>query len=378
MTKTADQVIATPPDAYRSTPAKSNEELQVDRTGGKYGAGLIRRASLITRGEALGHREWIDETFLDQVAAAKPSNDVFGFKVRFTHPGLSADGLGRAMGRATNLRRDGNQVFGDIHLMKSASNTPDGNLSEYILDLAEEDPQAFAMSIVFRADRDAADAFHKENLGQDGRFKSPDADNEKNLEHVRLSEFLGADFVDSPAANPGGLFHRGHDIAEEADKLFEYAFGLTDEKPELVQLSADVDRVAAYATKFLESHQLELVHHRERTAPVPAQPGLSAEQIQLLERERVLALVALAESSGLPNPHQVATTWARTGLEVASAKQALTAAMLATNTLTKDVGEAPSDPDAKFRAEYRAQKSSFESMGLTEEEYIASRKMDPA
>src|SRR5437879_884872 len=42
----------------------------VDRTGGDNGAGCIYGLSVIMAGEALGHDQWIDATFLQQVADA--------------------------------------------------------------------------------------------------------------------------------------------------------------------------------------------------------------------------------------------------------------------------------------------------------------------
>lgn len=423
MTKTAEQIIATPVEAYRSTPTTS-DRMRIDRRGGKFGAGLIRRASLITRGEALGHGAWIDATFLDQVAAAKRTDGTFGYKVRFTHPSLSSDGLGRAMGRVTNLRREGDQVYGDVHFTKASHKTPDGDLSGYVMDLAEEDPQAFAMSIVFYADQGAMQRHQGEHGDADGRFVSPDADNAGNLPHVRLDEFKGADFVDTPAANPGGLFHRGHEIPEEADRLFEYAFGLTDEKPELVQLSADVDRVTAYANRFLESHQLAIVRKDETEmskdnqkpdgdqapkfatveqfesldskldklaesvtalAAAPKAQELSTEPAELepvvdrkAEAKRVADLYALAETSGISKWQEQAAKWAEGGLSLEQAKVALFDRLQASNGLTKDAGEQPGDPDAKFKAEYREGQKDFEAMEVTEEEYILSRKLDTA
>src|SRR5690606_20526865 len=177
---------------------------------------------------------------------------------RFTHPGLSADGLGTFMGRAFAGRLSGDQALADIHFAKSAHNTPDGDLAEYVMNLAEEDPEAFAMSIVFMSDVGAEDKFISQHEDENGEFKSPDPNNARNLPHVRLADLRAADFVDEPAANPNGLFHRGHEIADEADKLCAYAFGLTSEKPAVTMFDADPDRIASFAKRFLDNHGLTL------------------------------------------------------------------------------------------------------------------------
>src|SRR5690606_29112927 len=133
---------------YLRTGKSRSQGIRVDRKGGKFGAGVIYGASLTTAGEALGHGEWLDQEFVESVAMLA-GEKTSGLKVRFTHPSLSADGLGTFMGRAFQGRTQGNQALSDIHFSKSSHNTPDGDLADYVMTLAEEDPEAFAMSIVF-------------------------------------------------------------------------------------------------------------------------------------------------------------------------------------------------------------------------------------
>ena len=124
----------------------------VDREAGK--AGVIYGLAAITRGEALGHGMWIDSEFLDQLTTAKDS-----VRCRFTHPGMSSDGLGTLLGAAKDFRRDGDKVVHDLHFYKSAHETPDGDLAEYVSKLAEESPEFAGMSIVFLRDFKAEEAF---------------------------------------------------------------------------------------------------------------------------------------------------------------------------------------------------------------------------
>ena len=117
----------------------------VDRNGGNYGFGMISGVSIITRGEALGHDLWIDTEFLQSTADAINARSE-GLKARFTHPGMSGDGLGTMLGKVTDARVAGNQVVGDLHFVESATKAPDGNLADYVMTLAEDTPEDFVIA----------------------------------------------------------------------------------------------------------------------------------------------------------------------------------------------------------------------------------------
>lgn len=250
--------LATKPTRVRLAKARgASSQPRVDREGGKYGAGKISGVSVITKGEALGHYLWIDDVFLDQVDEA--GNELAGgLKSRWTHPGMSSDGLGKVTSRLFEFTRDGEQVFADQHFLKIGHKTPDGDLAAYQMDLADEDPASYGLSIVFELDYGAMHRFSAENEDEDGNFVSPDAANTNHFAHARLAALYAADAVDEPAANPSGLFARKHDIAREADQLCAFALGLSDERPEVVQLGLDADRARAFATRFLTTHQLKV------------------------------------------------------------------------------------------------------------------------
>jgi hypothetical protein len=89
-----------------------------------------------------------------------------GLRSRFQHPTASDDGLGKFLGRASSFRMstaladrpEGKvevaAVRADLSLSKAAYDTPSGNLAEYVLNLAEEDPDALSSSLVLTADRE--------------------------------------------------------------------------------------------------------------------------------------------------------------------------------------------------------------------------------
>ena len=69
-----------------------------------------------------------------------------GVKSHLTHvhleatPGTLKDGIMRLARRVKNARVIGDSVRGDVHLHAAGANSPTGNLREYLLTLAEEDP----------------------------------------------------------------------------------------------------------------------------------------------------------------------------------------------------------------------------------------------
>lgn len=232
----------------------------VDKDGGSRKAGIIRGASLISEGEALGHAFWIDSESLDSVVALG-NESANGVKVRFTHPAMSGDGLGSYLGRAKELRRDGSQVLADVHFSPSSRTTPDGDRGGYVMDLATDDPESFGMSIVFDHDFGAEKEHEGKYSDTDGVFNSPDEMNAENMAHVRFASLHGADFVDEPAANPDGLFHTGptSEIIKQADATLSYVLGATSTPPSADETGGlSAERLRGFLRRYLENRGLGL------------------------------------------------------------------------------------------------------------------------
>ena len=112
--------------------------------------GAIYGVAICTEGEALGHDVWLDSAFIaDVVKFGKAYKK--GLKARFGHPSMSGESLGTFIGRFQNFRQEGTKAVADLYLDDSAKNTPNGNLYDYILKLAEN-PDVFGTSIVFAID----------------------------------------------------------------------------------------------------------------------------------------------------------------------------------------------------------------------------------
>jgi len=249
--------LKNPPKHFRAK--VSHGATNVDREGGMFGAGMISGISLISRGEALGHDLWVDADFVSDVTHAvnESKAEHGGVKARFTHPGLSSDGLASRLGRVVNARTVGDRSIADLHFLEAAHKTPDGDLAEHIFSLAEEDPDSFGISIVFEHDLEAQNE-QTEAHSVEGVFVSPDEDNRNNYLHARLARLRAADVVDDPAANPDGLFHSHQEAASDAEEIVSYALGITDQKPSASMFDVDPDRISGFVARFLDRHNLKV------------------------------------------------------------------------------------------------------------------------
>lgn len=162
----------------RSAPARVDRE-----------AKRINGVKVMQMGRVNDSRPWeVDEETLRQLATFgnQPNK---GTKARFTHPNMSDDGFGKYLGRWEQFRIEGDAVYADLQLAESSFATPNGDLGTYVMDLAEEDPEAFGVS----AATSLAGVMYTE---------VPEG---KTLP-LRIDGLRAVDFVDEPAATRGGLF----------------------------------------------------------------------------------------------------------------------------------------------------------------------------
>ncbi len=249
---------------------------KVEPKGGMFNAGILRDVVVLSRGEALGHDLWIDSVMLSDTMTWINSTQG-GIKSRFTHPGMSSDGLGKMLGRIDNARMRGDSVIADLSFTESSHQTPDGDLAQYVTLLVTEDPTAAGLSIVFDRDRLAEQKFLLDNgatIEEDDdwgsyicmdEFKSPDEKNVEGYPHARLKELRAADVVDEPASNPDGMFSTTP-VVRDADAFLSYALGLSTEKPADQLFGVDADRASQFVTRFLNSKGLTVMSTSTTTA----------------------------------------------------------------------------------------------------------------
>ena len=285
--------------------------------------------------EALGHRLMIDRVTLRQFAE-RANATRNGLKSRFTHPGLSADGLGKHLGRMRDFRVEGDKVLGDLYLSETAARSPNGDLRAYVESLAEEDPEAFGMSVV-------VDGYGAWVLG-DGREQEDDGGQRPQgardkFPALRIVEAYAVDAVDEPAANRDGLFGAfRHTTSELAAQVYALLDGYGDDfyadldafmesgelpaafRPLVEEYDIDAGKARVFAAHYVEHRR----HKRSAQIRLAAKPAaqekqhMSTEVMGAAQEEnkaapnaadwlaalRGTAATALIQASGLPSPVQ--------------------------------------------------------------------------
>lgn len=155
---------------------------------------VITGFAVVTKGMTHDKRGEFDDASLD--AVVKLGNKFkLGIKSRFGHPNMSSTALGTFLGRTKNFRRDGDVVRADLHIDQTAHETPGGDLAQYVMNLAESDPNAFGSSMVIYWDEE----YRKDEKGQ----VMTGEDGEPLPPFIRVNKLFAVDVVDDPAANNG-------------------------------------------------------------------------------------------------------------------------------------------------------------------------------
>ena len=195
--------------------------------------GIISGVAVVTAGGAKGHGVMLDTSFVKDVV--EYGNDKKnGIKARFGHPNMCSTALGTFIGRIKNFRNDGDIARADLFMSGEAKDTPHGNLYEYVLGMANNEPDMFGLSIVFTPG-------DKYQISKDGKkIGSNDDEYDSQKEpFVELSALHACDIVDDPAANPDGLFSAwsADTFAGQATEFFDThpeVFEVLRAKPEIV------------------------------------------------------------------------------------------------------------------------------------------------
>jgi hypothetical protein len=134
---------------------------------------IIEGVSVISVGEAKGHGLFVDAQTLREVKACAESY-AGGVKVNLDH----GAGIKDIVGFCDNFRIIGDKLVADLNLLQNAERR------DYVLEIAEKLPDTFGISIAFSGPVREIDG---------KRFAS-------------CAELYSADLVQTPAANPTGLF----------------------------------------------------------------------------------------------------------------------------------------------------------------------------
>jgi hypothetical protein len=176
-------------------------------------AGIIEGVKVCTEGEAQGHGVNLDADFVKTVVRFGNERKQ-GLKARFGHPNMCSTSLGTFLGRHKNFRTetttrdDGSKAvtaIADMFMSNEAKDTPNGNLFDYVMGLAENEPDVFGTSIVFTPGREYRKTADGKNV-YSGEKTDPKNEPLSTI-YVECESLHACDCVDDPAANDG-LFSR--------------------------------------------------------------------------------------------------------------------------------------------------------------------------
>lgn len=362
--------IHTPPhsDMFRTSLVTGAE--RVDRKNK-----IIFGANLMQEGDLNDDRDWtVDNgTLSNALQLMQQRNN--GAKARFTHPNMSADGMGSYLGRWKNPRIDGGTLRADLHLADSAFKSPNGDLGSYVMDMAEEDPEAFGISLATRINHEEMEKLRLEKKSAD--------ENWKGRTPLRFRAVHAADVVDQPAATRGGFFSLtevdNRSLPAQATILLDSYF--SDAEPEVVTA-----RINGFLATYFKSKGLQMPEQKSapepelkivaaeplKTVDLSAERAQAAEQARKEERERVTKITALCKQAGKP---ELADKFSENGASVVDVQAELLQMLCKSNS---PVGEdanngetAKPDENAKYRAEFNGGKYS-----MTEEQYVSLRRAE--
>lgn len=382
----------TPAGMFRTDRLKS-EPVRVDRRANVIFGAALMQAGDLNNGDA---RPWtVDAKTLAQAEQfASRSNN--GIKARFTHPNMSSDGMGSYLGRWKNVRVDGDTLRGDLHIADAAFNAPQGDLGSYVLELAESDPESFGVSLATRLDQDDLQSF--EETEQRRQRETAPAEYSRNKWPMRFADVRAGDIVDEPAATRGGLFDLTtpdlRNLPAQATALLSTYFGDASEDVVRGRINSFLDKYFAsrkevdmaktpeFANEDLQQSET-VTSSTTETTETAEQPvaNLSAAEVAEVttdvtgdlaaqERTRCKKIRALCDLAGVPEKFN---TFVDAEFSVDEVQAALKGIVAKRNPALSQEEPQEQSPDAKYRAEYQANRSLF---SVTEEEYVASRRVD--
>ena len=142
-------------------------------------SGVLHKVVVAQAGRVKSYFEMIGAITLSQIESLGNARDK-GVKARFGHPNMCSSSFGTYIGRFRNFKVDEGSVHADLHLDKICKESPSGNLYDYIIKMAKNNPDMFGASIAFVPGKPEA---------TDAEFPS-----------TRIEELLATDLVDDPAA----------------------------------------------------------------------------------------------------------------------------------------------------------------------------------
>lgn len=178
---------------------------------------IIEGVSVISVGEAKGHGLFVDAQTLREVKACAETY-AGGVKVNLDH----GAGIKDIVGFCDNFRIVGEKLIADLNLLQNAER------KDYVLEIAEKLPDTFGISIAFSGPVREIDG---------KRFAS-------------CEELYSADLVQTPAANPTGLFSFEAKAVDKISSDMEDAKIEIEPKDDEISIADIVSRLSALEAAF--------------------------------------------------------------------------------------------------------------------------------
>jgi hypothetical protein len=200
---------------------------------------IIEGVSIISVGEAKGHGLFVDDITLQEVKACAESY-AGGVKVNLDH----GAGIRDIVGFCDNFRIVGEKLVADLNLLETAEKRA------YVLEIAERMPDTFGISI----------AFSGPVRERDGRS------------FASCTELYSADLVQTPAANPTGLFSfTAKSVDTSAKEMIDDKNKMEDGAEDTVSIADIIERLSALETAFgdYKSKMEEMPEDEEKMEDAP-------------------------------------------------------------------------------------------------------------
>ena len=200
---------------------------------------IIEGVSIISVGEAKGHGLFVDDITLQEVKACAESY-AGGVKVNLDH----GAGIKDIVGFCDNFRIVGKKLVADLNLLETAEKRA------YVLEIASRMPDTFGISI----------AFSGPVREKDGRS------------FASCTELYSADLVQTPAANPTGLFSfTAKSVDTSAKEMIDDKNKMEDGAEDTVSIADIIERLSALETAFgdYKSKMEEMPKDEEKMEDAP-------------------------------------------------------------------------------------------------------------
>jgi hypothetical protein len=217
--------------------------------------GVLTGVVLCQEGESKGHGTHLEKSFIKDIVKLAKGRKI---KSRFGHPSMSNEALGTYLGTIEKVRYRENdegigQAIGDLHLSESSKISPNGNLSAYVIKAAQEHPENFGLSIVFRPGENYYYNSKGKKVFTDYWTAKDAEDNEDKKVYETINELLATDMVDEGAATDS-LFSASSFFNSEAFAV--KATNFLDENPQILEfLDSNPEKIAPFIEKYLQYKQ---------------------------------------------------------------------------------------------------------------------------